>query len=78
MGELIVALGRLDVSPLVALLLVALSAALRQIGRGLANRLDCAEARLEELETRKHQHDTDIAVLKARLALQEDTDGRIT
>lgn len=74
MGELITMFGRLDVSPFVALLLVALFAALRQIGNGLANRLDCAEARIEELEARQHQHDMALAIIRTRLDIQEETD----
>lgn len=72
MGEFIASLNRLDVSPLVAILLVALLAALRSIGNSLTTRLARAEARLGELETWKHKHDTSLAVIRARLDIVED------
>lgn len=75
MGELIGAFGHLDVSPLVALLLIALSAALRQIGKGLASRLDAAEERIGELESYKHRHETALAVIKTRLDIAEEHDS---
>lgn len=77
MADLIAVFNRLDASPLVALLLLALSAALRQIGKGLANRLDCAEARIEELEARQHHHDMALAIIRTRLDIQEET-NRLT
>lgn len=72
MGEFIAALTRLDVSPLIAILLVALLAALRIIGRGFSNRFDCLEARVAQLEHDKHRHDTSLAVIKTRLDIVED------
>ncbi len=72
MGELLATVGRLDVSPLVAVLLVALLAALRSIGNSLTTRLARAEARLDELEEYKHRHTTSLAVIKAKLDITED------
>ena len=72
MGELLATLGHLDISPLVAVLLVALLAALRSIGNSLTARLARAETRLDELEEYKHRHTTSLAVIKARLDIVED------
>lgn len=72
MGELLATVSRLDVSPLVAVLLVALLAALRSIGHSLTTRLARAEDRLDELEEYKHKHATSLAVIRARLDIVED------
>lgn len=78
MGELLTTVGRLDVSPLVAVLLVALLAALRSIGNSLTTRLARAEARLDELEEYKHRHTTSLAVIKARLDIVEDNADNVS
>jgi hypothetical protein len=77
-GELITTLSRLDVSPFVALLLVALLAALRSIGNSLTTRLARAETRLDELEDDKHRHATSLAVIKARLDIVEDNADNVS
>lgn len=75
MGELISAVGRLDVSPIIAILLIALSAALRTIGKGIVQRVECAEERIDDLEKYKHKHETSLAVIKTRLDIVEDDIG---
>ena len=72
MGDILAIFNRLDISPLIAILLVALSALLRTLGKGIIHRLEAVEARVEDLETYKHKHETSLAVIKTRLDIADE------
>ena len=74
MGELLTLIGHFDVSPIIAVLLVSLAFTLRAIAKSVMARLECAEARIEELEGYKQRHETSLAVIKTRLEIVEDHD----
>ena len=78
MGDILTIFNRLDVSPLIAILLVALSALLRTVSKGIMRRLDLMEGRIAELETCKHRHTTSLAVIKARLDIVEDNADNVS
>lgn len=62
MGDIIGNLNHLDASPLVAILLVALCAALKWIGKGLVKRI-------ETIEKSVTSHTTELAVIRTRIGM---------
>lgn len=76
MVDLIAGLSHFDASAVVALLLVALLAALKWIGRGLIKRIESLEAALDEFDRAQQGHTTRLAVVEARLNSSEQTDVR--
>lgn len=78
MGDILTMFNRLDISPLIAILLVALSALLRAVSKGIMRRLEIVEARVAELEEYKHKHATSLAVIKARLDIVEDNTDNLS
>lgn len=72
MVDLIAALSRLDTSAFVALLLLALLASLKWIGKGIIARLETLERTIDEFRKTQQQHTTSLAIIRTRLTITEE------